>query len=308
MEHISVLLQESIDNLNINPDGIYVDCTLGRGGHSSEILKRLSDKGLLISIDRDDEAIEKSQKRLSEIKPNFKIIKGNFDNLKALLAIEGIFEVDGILYDLGVSSPQFDEDNRGFSYRFDGPLDMRMDQSQDLTAEKVVNTYDEKELANIIYQYGDEKFSKQIAREIVKSRPIKSTLQLVDVIKKALPQKVLKLPKHPAKKTFQALRVYVNGEMDALEKSLRQALDVIKPHGRICIITFQSQEEKIVSKIVKEATTSPQQQVLKNLPVEVDDDGTKFKLISKKPIKPSKDELEQNRRAHSSKLWVIEKK
>lgn len=307
MEHVSVLLNESIELLALKPDGIYVDCTLGRGGHASAILKKLSSKGFLIGIDRDKEAIEKSTQKLGAIGQNFKLLQGNFDQLKMLLAQEKITKVDGILYDLGVSSPQFDENQRGFSYRLDGPLDMRMDQSQSLTAEVVVNTYTAPEIARILNQYGDEKFAQAIAQQIVQSRPITSTFGLVEVIKKALPQKVLKQPKHPAKKTFQALRVYVNDELGSLERSLRQALDLLKPHGRLCLITFQSQEENVVKAMIKAVTLSPQQAVLKTLPVEVDD-GTEFKLITRSVIKPSPTELVENRRAHSSKLWVVEKK
>jgi len=266
MEHISVLLNESVAMLQVKPDGVYVDCTLGRGGHAAAILRQLSPTGLLLALDRDDQAIEQSQQTLSKIGVNFKIIKGNFDQLKLLLATKDVTKVDGILYDLGVSSPQFDQNDRGFSYRNDGPLDMRMDQEQSLTAQEVVNTYSQDQLSEILTKYGDEQFARQIASEIIKSRPLTSTLQLVGVIKKALPQKVLKQKKHPAKKTFQALRVYVNDEMNSLEKSLRQAFDLVEPQGRICLITFQSQEEAVVKKLIKEVTISPRQQVLKNLP------------------------------------------
>ena len=307
MEHISVLLNESVAMLEVKPDGVYVDCTLGRGGHAAAILQQLSPSGLLLAFDRDDQAIVQSQQTLSKIGANFKIIKGNFDQLKLLLATKNVTKVDGILYDLGVSSPQFDQNDRGFSYRNDGPLDMRMDQEQSLTAQEVVNTYSQTQLSEILTKYGDEQFASQIAQEIIKSRPLTSTLQLVGVIKKALPQKVLKQKKHPAKKTFQAWRVYVNDEMNSLEKSFRQAFDLVKPQGRICLITFQSQEEAVVKKLIKEVTISPYQQVLKNLPLEVDD-GTKFKLITPSPIKPSKKELTLNPRAHSAKLWVVEKK
>jgi len=219
-----------------------------------------------------------------------------------------VFSVDGILYDLGVSSPQFDVPDRGFSYRFDGPLDMRMDQTEKLTADEVVNSFSEQKLSEILFTYGDEMFSKAIAKQIVANRPIKTTFELVDVIKKALPQKVLKQKKHPAKKTFQALRVYVNNEIEVLEKSLKQGLELLNQAGRMVVITFQSHEEAVVRKIFKEVTTSKREQVLKTLPVNITDDEVKFTLLTKSPIKPKKMEVDKNFRAHSSKLWVIERK
>ncbi|AUF83473.1 16S rRNA (cytosine(1402)-N(4))-methyltransferase RsmH [Mesoplasma syrphidae] len=306
-QHIPVLLFESVDMLNIKPNGIYVDCTLGRGGHSSEILKRLT-TGKLYSIDQDPTAIKEGKAKLSNISNNFHILEGNFLNIAALLSIKGIFKVDGILYDLGASSPQFDVPERGFSYRFDGPLDMRMDTiNNSLTAAKVVNEYSEEELKKILWNYGDEKFAPSIARNICNSRPIDTTFKLVEIIKKSMPQKELKKPKHPAKKTFQALRIYVNNEIEVLKDSLRQGLELLNRQGRISVITFHSLEEKIVKEIFKEVTFSKQDQVLASLPIEIQS-NSKFKLVIKKPIKASNDELNQNRRSHSAKLWVIEKK
>jgi len=305
--HTSVLLNESIEALKIRPQGIYVDCTLGRGGHALRILKQLT-TGKLIGIDQDDEAINYTRQAFADYGDKFLAIHGNFADLKMLLAQHGISHVDGIIYDLGVSSPQFDVGERGFSYRFDGPLDMRMDQNQVLTAYEVVNNYDEKMLADILYKYGSEAFSRQIAKQIVADRPIKSTLQLVETIKKVLPQKVLKQKKHPAKKTFQALRVYVNHEIEALEKSLIQGLEILNSKGRMVVITFQSHEEEVVRNIFKKFTLSQKNAVLKSLPVMIDDDSVEFKLITKSPIKPLKIEVEKNFRSHSSKMWVIERK
>ncbi|WP_027063361.1 16S rRNA (cytosine(1402)-N(4))-methyltransferase RsmH [Mesoplasma seiffertii] len=306
-QHIPVLLAESIEMLNIKPTGIYVDCTLGRGGHSSEILKRLT-SGKLYSIDQDPTAIEEGKARLTAISNNFEILEGNFLNLEALLSIKGVFEVDGILYDLGVSSPQFDVPERGFSYRFDGPLDMRMDPVNNLlTAAKVVNEYSEEDLKKIFWTYGDEKFAPSIARNICNSRPVNTTFELVEIIKRSMPQKELKKPKHPAKKTFQALRIFVNNEIEVLKDSLRQGLNLLKPQGRISVITFHSLEEKIVKEIFKEVTVSEQDHFLASLPIEVES-NSQFRLVIKKPIKATTTELNKNRRSHSAKLWVIEKK
>ncbi|WP_434341677.1 16S rRNA (cytosine(1402)-N(4))-methyltransferase RsmH [Mycoplasma putrefaciens] len=307
-EHIPVLLTESIDYLQIHPDKIYVDCTLGRAGHASEILKRLSNKGKLFCFDQDQQAIIKSKEKLEQIANNFQIIEANFNNISVALALNDVFKVDGILYDLGVSSAQFDTAERGFSYRFDGPLDMRMDQNNNpLTAELVINSYSEAELANIIYKYGDEKFAKQIAKQIILSRPITSTLQLVEVIKKALPQKVLKQQKHPAKKTFQALRICVNNELIVLQESLAQALELLNSNARLCVITFHSLEEKIVKNLFNKATDYHQDQLLERLPIKVESNA-KFRLVIKKPITPTIQEISNNKRSHSAKLWVIERK
>ncbi|WP_031543100.1 16S rRNA (cytosine(1402)-N(4))-methyltransferase RsmH [Mesoplasma photuris] len=306
-KHIPVLLHESIELLNIKPDGIYVDCTLGRGGHSSEILKQLT-SGKLYAIDQDPTAIIEGREKLNKISNNFEILEGNFLNIQALLALKGVFEVDGILYDLGVSSPQFDVPERGFSYRFDGPLDMRMDTiNNQLSAHEVVNTYSYEQIRDILWKYGDEDFAPRIAQTIIDNRPVNTTFELVELIKKSLPQKVLKKPKHPAKKTFQALRIYVNDEIGVLTDSLKQSLDLLKPGGRISVITFHSLEEKIVKNIFNEVTQDPQDAILASLPIRIESNA-KFELIIKKPIKANVGELENNRRSHSAKLWAIRKK
>ncbi|QHX36865.1 16S rRNA (cytosine(1402)-N(4))-methyltransferase RsmH [Spiroplasma sp. BIUS-1] len=308
-EHTSVLLNESIDLLNIKSNGIYVDCTLGRAGHSAEILKKI-DQGHLYAIDQDIEAIAISRKKLETISSNFTILEGNFADIKVLLSLNGIKKVDGILYDLGVSSPQFDKADRGFSYRFDSELDMRMDQKNTkLTAKEVINTYDEKQLADIFFQYGDEKFSWNIARKIVEKRKIKeikTTFELVDIIKECLPQKVLKQKKHPAKKVFQALRIYVNNELEVLKRSLSNSLELLKPGGVIAVITFHSLEEKIIKDIFKTKTTSQEDKFLSKLPVRMEAKKD-FELVVKRPVLPGEKELEENRRAHSAKLWAIRK-
>lgn len=306
-KHISVLLNESIKMLNIKPNGIYVDCTFGRGGHSSEILKQLT-SGKLYAIDQDQTAIAEGNEKLAKISNNFEILAGNFLNISALLALKGVFKVDGILYDLGVSSPQFDVGERGFSYRFDGPLDMRMDQiNNPLTAAKVVNSYTEGDLTRIFKNFGDEPLAARIAQNIIMNRPVNTTFELVDIIKSSLPQKVLKQPKHPAKRVFQALRIFVNNEIEVLRDSLQQSLELLNPGGRIVVITFHSLEEKIVKETFKKITISAREAVLASLPIEMESD-TDFKLVIKKPIKASEYELENNHRSHSAKLWAIEKK
>ncbi|ATZ18654.1 16S rRNA (cytosine1402-N4)-methyltransferase [Williamsoniiplasma somnilux] len=305
--HVPVLLTESIKLLNIKPGGIYVDCTLGRGGHSSEILKKLS-TGKLFAIDQDPTAIKEGKEVLTKISPNFEILEGNFLNISALLAIKNVFKVDGILYDLGVSSPQLDVGARGFSYRFDGPLDMRMDPiNNPLTAAKVINTYHPNDLVKILKNFGDENFAEKIVENIILKRPINTTLELVDVIKSSLPQKVLKAQKHPAKKTFQALRIFVNNEIEVFKDSLEQSLELLNSKGRIVVITFHSLEEKIVKETFKKLTISPRDTVISTLPIEIESD-TEFKLVIKKPVRADKTELKINNRAHSAKLWAIEKK
>ena len=248
MKHYSVLLQESIDNLAIHSDGIYVDGTLGRGGHSAEILARIP-QGHLYAFDRDASAIEESRERLAQIGDNVTLIHSNFSNLKRELTARGVTGIDGMVLDLGVSSPQFDEAQRGFSYRFDAPLDMRMDQSQKLSAYQVVNEWEYQELVRIFFQFGEESFAKQIARKIEKARevkPIETTFALVDVIKSALPAKVLNKKGHPAKKVFQAIRIAVNDELGELQLVLRDALELLHVGGRLCVISFQSLEDRIV--------------------------------------------------------------
>ncbi|MDD6467764.1 MAG: 16S rRNA (cytosine(1402)-N(4))-methyltransferase RsmH [Erysipelotrichaceae bacterium] len=308
-EHYSVLLKESIDALNIREDGIYVDGTLGRAGHSSEILKRLT-TGHLYSFDLDEVAIEQSRPRLAQISDHFTLIHANFEEISRELEKCGVNQVDGMIFDLGVSSPQFDQPERGFSYRYDGPLDMRMDQSQSLNAYTIVNEYPYEQLVQILYRYGEEPFAKQIARNIEKHRalkPIETTFELVDIVKEALPAKVKNKKGHPAKQTFQAIRIAVNHELDALEQMLEQSLKLLKPNGRCAVITFHSLEDRIVKTIFKEVTSAPE--IDKRLPITADQlPQADFELITRKPILPSNQELDENRRSHSAKLRVIERK
>ena len=309
-KHITVLLNEAVDGLNIKPDGTYVDCTLGGGGHSGLILSKLSENGKLYSFDQDITAINfnkdkfKEENELGQI--NF--IKSNFRNISEELNKRNILGVDGILYDLGVSSPQFDNADRGFSYNYDAPLDMRMDQSQSLTARDVVNDWSYEQLVRIFFRYGEEKFAKSIARRIEKVRqqtPIETTGQLVDLIKEAIPAKARRKGGHPAKKTFQAIRIAVNDELGALEESLEQALDLLNPGGRISVITFQSLEDRLVKVMFKQKTSLPE--LPPGLPVIPDNQKVEYKLITRKPIVPSEDEITHNNRAHSAKLRIIEK-
>lgn len=305
MKHISVLLEECIEGLNIKEDGIYVDATLGGGGHSSEILKRLT-TGHLYCFDQDDFAINKARARLSEIGSNFTIIKSNFVNLKEELAKLNISHIDGIIYDLGVSSFQFDDPERGFSYKYDAYLDMRMDQSRTLKAHDIVNTYSLDEISKIISKYGEDPFAYKIAKKIVEARnikPINTTFELVDVIKSALPQKILNKKGHPAKQTFQALRIAVNDELQVFEKSVLQAIDITNIGGRIVVITFHSLEDRICKHTFKEFSEI---KVPKNLPIVINELAP-LKLITKSPILPSEEELEFNNRAHSAKLRIAEK-
>lgn len=308
MKHYSVLLQETVDGLHIKENGIYVDGTLGRGGHSAEILKQIPN-GHLYSVDRDIQAIEESKDRLLAIGKNITFLHTSFAHLKEALLQEGIYEIDGLLLDLGVSSPQFDEASRGFSYRYDAPLDMRMDQSQERSAWDVVNTYDYQQLVRIFYQYGEEKFSKQIARKIEKQREIKTidtTFELVDIIKSSLPAKVLNSKGHPAKKIFQAIRIEVNDELQELRKVLEDGMNLLKPQGRISVITFQSLEDRIVKEMFVKASSV--EKIDKRIPVLPQDiKSADFKLITKKPIVATQEELEENNRSHSAKLRIIEK-
>ena len=306
-EHIPVLLNETIEGLNIKPDGTYLDLTLGRAGHSSEILKRLSSKGLLIGVDQDIDAINASSERLSKISSNYKLVKSNFQEMDEVLDKLGISEVDGILMDLGVSSPQFDDPNRGFSYRYDTILDMRMDQDQELTAKTIVNTYPESELVRIFKEYGEEKYSYSIARNICKERvdhEIETTGQLVEIIKRSKPAKELKKVGHPAKQIFQALRIEVNDEINVLKRTLTKALLRLKHQGRLAVITFHSGEDRIVKNLFKELTTV----VGNRYDLPLTDEAKEFVLITRKGIRPSEEELERNHRSISSTLRIIEKK
>ena len=305
-EHIPVLLNEVIDGLNIKPSGIYLDLTVGRGGHSSEILARLT-SGRLIAVDQDEEAIIASSERLSKISDHYKIIRANFSALSEILSSEGLEEVDGILMDLGVSSPQFDKGERGFSYNADARLDMRMDQRQDLTAYQIVNTYSLEDLNQIFREYGEEKYSFSIAKNIIKAReiaPIETTFQLVEIIKKSMPMKELKKVGHPAKQVFQALRIATNDELNVLTKTLRIALKHLAPGGRLAVITFHSGEDRIVNNIFKEAAVDVGDRIDgPNIQKEKE-----FDLINRKPIVASSSELERNHRSASAKLRIIARK
>ena len=302
-KHIPVLLNETIELLNIKKDGIYVDCTLGGGGHSSEILKRIPN-GHLYCFDQDKYAIKKANERLSKIGNNYTIINSNFVNLKEELEKLDVTEVDGILYDLGVSSFQIDIPERGFSYLVDGPLDMRMDQNQSLTAEQVVNEYSEKDLIRILYQYGEENNAVIIVKKIINSRPINTTLQLVDIIKKALPAKVLRKEKHPAKKTFQALRIEVNKELIVFKESIEQAVELLKVNGRCAVITFHSLEDRICKHYFKSLTEFD---LPKDIPFIPEGYEIKYNLVTRKSVQASESELNLNSRAHSARLRVIER-
>lgn len=304
--HVSVLLNESIENLNIKEDGIYVDCTLGFAGHSKEILKRIK-KGKLFAFDQDGEAINYSKKILDQISGNYEIIKSNFAFIKSELNKRGIEKVDGILFDLGVSSVQLDEAERGFSFHKDAKLDMRMDTDQSFSAYDVVNDYSKEELETIFFKYGEEKYSRSIASAIVKEREnkkIETTLELTEIIRESVPEKYRRTH-HPARKVFQAIRIEVNKELDVFTKALNDAIDMLNPGGRICVITFHSLEDRICKNIFKEK--SEMDSIFKGLP---DKDipleyRPELKLITK--IKPSKKELEDNNRSRSSILRVAEK-
>ena len=308
-KHQSVLLSECMESLNIRPDGIYVDGTLGGGGHSYEICRRLSDKGRLIGIDQDEAAIEAARARLGEFKDKVTIIRSNYSNMKAELTKLHITAVDGILLDLGVSSYQLDNAERGFTYREDAPLDMRMDQRQEMTARDIVNGYSESDLYRIIRDYGEDKFAKNIAKHILSARsekPLETTGELIQVIKAAIPMKVRAVGGHPAKRTFQAIRIELNRELDVLKDSLGDMIDLLDDGGRIAVITFHSLEDRIVKNIFKEnedPCICP-----KEFPVCVCGRKSKGKVITRKPIVPSEEELLENKRSKSSKLRVFERK
>ncbi len=306
-KHIPVLLDEVISGLNIKKDGIYLDLTLGRAGHSEEILKRLSPKGLLIGVDQDIEAIKDSGSRLAKVGGNYKLVKSNFVNVKEILNELNINLVDGVLMDLGVSSPQFDESDRGFSYRYDAPLDMRMDQSKKLTAKEVVNSYSEAELRKIFYEYGEDKYSASIARNIVKARLDKSidtTFELIEIIKRSKPAKELKKAGHPAKQIFQALRIEVNNELGVLKETLDLLPNYLNSGGRLAIITFHSLEDRIVKNKFKELAVVEGNR--NNFPTQNEEKD--YVLITRKGIKPSLEELENNHRSASATLRIIERK
>lgn len=304
--HYSVLLSETVEGLNINPDGIYVDGTLGGGGHALEICRRLK-RGHLYGIDQDDAAIAAAERRLSEFQDKVTILRDNYCNARAALSALGVKKVDGVVLDLGVSSHQFDEAERGFSYRFDAPLDMRMDRRKTLTARDIVNNYSEQELFHIIRDYGEDPFAKNIARHIVKAReqgPVETTYQLNEIIKAAIPAK-MRQKGHPSKQTFQALRIECNRELEVLKNSLDDFIDLLNPGGRLCIITFHSLEDRIVKTAFKRnenpCTCPPE------FPVCVCGKKSRGKVITRKPILPGEQELLQNARSKSAKLRVFEK-
>ena len=294
--HISVLLEESINYLNLKKDSIIVDCTLGYGGHSSKILEKIKD-GFLYAFDQDDEAIKEASKRLEKIGNNYKIINKNFVNIEEINQ-----KVDGILFDLGVSSPQLDEDYRGFSFHKDAKLDMRMNRSQKLDAYTVVNEYSLDKLIDIFRKYGEEKYSVVIAKSIIKNRPINTTLELAEVIKESVPESYRR-KSHPARKIFQAIRIEVNDELNVFEKALRSSLDLLKINGRICVITFHSLEDRICKEIFKEVSTVKKE--LQNLPIIPDEYRPKFRIVAN--IKPTDEEIENNKRSRSARLRVIER-
>lgn len=298
MKHKSVMLNEVIDYLNVSEGKTYIDATVGYAGHSGEILRKLNKKGFLFAFDQDDEAIKYSQDKLSKIANNFKIIKSNFVNMKDYIDTK----VDGILFDLGVSSPQLDEEERGFSFHKDARLDMRMDKDNPLDAYKVVNEYSYEKLIEIIFRFGEEKYAKSIAKAIVENRPIETTLQLSEIIKNSVPISY-RNKSHPARKTFQAIRIEVNHELDILEKSIRDAFDLLNVNGRLCIITFHSLEDKIVAHVFNELCSDDERS--RKMPIVPEELKAKAKKIAK--ITPSKNELEENLRSRSSKLRVIER-
>lgn len=307
--HTTVLLHETVDMLDLKPDGIYVDATLGGAGHSEYLLSQLSEQGHLYCFDQDQTAIDHAKVRLAKYVARGQVtfIKSNFRHLKEQLHQLGVTQIDGICYDLGVSSPQLDERERGFSYKQDAPLDMRMNQSQTLTAYEVVNTYDYHDLVRIFFKYGEDKFSKQIARKIEQARqikPIETTTELADLIKSAKPAKELKKKGHPAKQIFQAIRIEVNDELGAADASIQQAIDLLALDGRISVITFHSLEDRLTKQLFKTYSTV---EVPKGLPFVPDELQAPLALVNRKPILPSEAELAANHRAHSAKLRVAKK-
>lgn len=304
--HTTVLLEEAVNMLDIRSDGIYVDATTGGGGHSALILSKLK-TGHLYCFDQDEYAFTRAKEKLDKVGSNYTFIKANFVDIKQELYKRGINHIDGILYDLGVSSFQLDMQERGFSYKLDAPLDMRMNQNQELSAHTIVNQYPFDKLCEILFRYGEEPFSKQIARkieEVRKNKPIETTLELVDVIRQALPAKVLRQKGHPAKQTFQALRIAVNDELRVFEKSLLDALDLLNPKGRAVVIAFHSLEDRICKTIFKEKSTIF---IPKGVPL-ISKGEAAYELVTRKPVLPSAEEIEKNNRSHSAKMRVLMKK
>lgn len=305
--HVSVMLRETIDELNVKKDGVYVDCTLGGAGHALYLLNQLDENGHLIAIDQDLTAIENAKEVLKDHLDQVTFVHSNFRQINQILDDLDIDKVDGIYYDLGVSSPQLDVPERGFSYHQDARLDMRMDQTQDLSAFEVVNEWPYEDLVRIFYRYGEEKFSKQIARRIEKTRenePIETTLQLVDIIKEGIPAKARRKGGHPAKRVFQAIRIAVNDELKAFEDSLEQAIERVKVHGRISVITFHSLEDRLCKQIFQEYEKGPE--VPRGLPIIPEEYTPKLKRVNRKPISASEEDLAENNRARSAKLRVAE--
>ena len=307
-EHVSVLLHETVDGLNVRPDGIYVDATLGGGGHAFEVCSRLNDKGRFIGIDQDADAIKAAGERLAGFGEKVTIIRSNYRDMKPQLQSIGVDRVDGIVIDLGVSSYQLDTAERGFSYRVDAPLDMRMDQRQKMTAKDIVNDYSEAELYRVIRDYGEDRFAKNIAKHIVAERgkgPVETTEQLNEIIRHAIPMKIRKAAGHPSKRTFQAIRIELNHELDVLKDSLDDMIDMLNPGGRICIITFHSLEDRIVKSSFRKNENPcicPS-----HFPVCVCGRTSKGKVVTRKPILPSKEEMESNSRSKSAKLRIFER-
>ena len=310
-QHETVLLEEAVRGLNIRPDGIYVDCTLGGAGHSLKILEELDEDGHLYAFDQDEFAIEQAKITLKEgiERGQVTLVEDNFRNLEESLKRLGVDKVDGVLYDLGVSSPQLDEGDRGFSYNFDAKLDMRMNQDQQLTAYDIVNDWEFNDIVRILFQYGEEKFSKQIARKIEAHRevkPIETTFELVEIIKEGIPAPARRTGGHPAKRVFQAIRIAVNDELNAVEESIEQAIKMINLEGRVSVITFHSLEDRIVKQIFKEYSTADEPPInMPILPSQIE--KAPLKLINRKVILPSEDEVERNKRSRSAKLRVAEK-
>lgn len=301
--HKSVLLNESIDGLNIKECGVYIDATVGYAGHSSKILEKIKKRGFLFAFDQDDEALKYSEKLLSSISDNFKLIHDNFKNMNEYITEP----VDGILFDLGVSSPEIDNSDRGFSYKLDSELDMRMNKDNELTAKEIVDNYSEEKLVKILFTYGEEKYARSIVKAIInkrKQKEITTTLELADLIKENVPISY-RNKKHPARKTFQALRIEVNDEIDILEGSIKEAFKLLKTNGRMCVITFHSLEDRIVKNVFREL--SSENALIKKLPEIPKEYKVKAKLITKKPIVPSEKEIKENNRSRSAKLRIIEK-
>lgn len=303
-KHVSILLNECLDGLEISPEKVYVDGTLGGAGHSYHIASKIK-TGTLISIDRDRSAIENAKIRLEPFMENVKLIKNDFRNIDDAIREAGFDKVDGIMFDLGVSSPQLDITERGFSYMKDSKLDMRMDREQELSAFNIVNEWTYEDLSRIIFRYGEEKFARKIADKIIERRPINTTFELVEAIKDALPEKVKREKGHPAKKTFQAIRIAVNDELESVEIAMEKAINSLNPSGRLCVITFHSLEDRIVKTIFNEYATGCI--CSKKIPVCICHNKPKIKIINRKPILPSDEEIDENPRARSAKLRIIEK-